>query len=99
MTNKAGKRTARRWHLLNGMVDAGWLSEMRGSDAKVWLTLYRHADLRGFVTLSEAELARQCGIDQRTARRGIARLQEAGLVTTIRQGLPATGASVRRLIL
>jgi hypothetical protein len=64
--------------------------------ALVWAVLYRHAT-DGFVTRSNALLAKGLGVSDKTIRRAITALRKAGLLHVVQQGGMHVGASTYRL--
>ena len=65
-------------------------------EALVWAVLYRHAT-DGVVTRSNALLARDVGVSDKTVRRAITALRRAKLLHVVQQGGMHVGASTYRL--
>jgi hypothetical protein len=85
-----------RFGVLNAFVDVSMRKLNRGEIA-VWLVLFR--DTRdGIAQTSQADIARRCGISDRTVRRAIERLVKHGLLTLAYQGGPNRGASKYRVL-
>ena len=71
------------------------MSELSRAEIAVWLILYR--DSRdGKAKTSQADIARRAGINVRTARRAIERLQRRGLLSIVRRGGLRQGPSTYR---
>ncbi len=64
--------------------------------AVIWAVLYRHA-VAGVVTRSNALLARDVGVSDKTIRRAVTALRRAGLLHVVQQGGMHVGASTYRL--
>lgn len=95
---KRGGAVRRRFALLNAVADTA-LPLLKGrADFAAWLLLYRHAGPDGTVTASVADLARRAGCCESAMRRGLKRLQSAGLVERLKRGTLAGGPSVWRLL-
>ena len=96
-SGKDGRReTAGRFQALNAFIDftMGGLSR---SESAVWLILYR--DSRGGTARTgQADIARRAGINVRTVRRAIRRLERRGLLQVAYQGGLNRGASAYRVI-
>lgn len=89
------KRTrSERFAVLNAFVDVT-LAGLSGTEAKVWLILYRDLKLTtGTARTGQADLARRCGVDPRTVRRALAVLERNGLIVVRRRGRLNAGPSV-----
>jgi DNA-binding transcriptional regulator YhcF (GntR family) len=89
---EATKRKMRGW---NAFVD--WLVPgLPAVQSLVWAVLYRHAT-DGVVTRSNALLAKDVNVSDKTVRRAITGLRKAGLLQVVRQGGMHVGASTYRL--
>lgn len=92
----AGRQAGDRFATLNAFIDftAGTLNR---ADLLVWLTLYR--DTRdGTAATSQADIARRCGLSDRTVRRALDRLENAGLVKVVFRGGLRRGCSRYRVL-
>jgi hypothetical protein len=89
---KAGGRFA----ALNAFIDAT-LRGLPRADVAVWLVLYRDTKADGLARTSQADMARRAGIDGRSVRRALRRLERAGLVTVVRRGGLRQGPSNYRI--
>jgi hypothetical protein len=89
-------KAASRFIVLNSFVDctAGGLPR---SELLVWLVLYR--DTRnGVAETSQVDIARRCGISDRTVRRAIGRLERRKLVKVVFRGGLDRGPSKYRVL-
>ncbi len=96
-----GKRRGvvrRRFALLNAVADTALPRLKSRTDYAAWLLLYRFAKPDGTATASVADLARRAGCCESAMRRGLKRLQSAGLVERLKRGTLAGGPSVWRLL-
>ena len=94
--SKPTKRTADRFRVLNAFVDCT-AAELNRSEILVWFVLYR--DTRdGIACTSQADIARRAGIDDRTVRRAIRRLEREMLLKTVYRGGLNRGASKYRVL-
>lgn len=85
-----------RFMVLNAFVDFT-LRTLRRNEIAVWLVLYR--DTRnGTATVSQKSIADRCGLSDRTVRRCISRLVDAGLLVVVHRGGKMAGASTYRAI-
>jgi hypothetical protein len=98
---KGGKRAGavkRRFGLLNAVTDSALPQIPTRAALAAWLILFRHAKPDGIVTASVADLARRAGCNVATLKRGLAKLQAAGLLERVKRGTLAGGPSVWRLL-
>lgn len=95
---RGGGAVKRRFGLLNAVADSALPQIPTRAALAAWLLLFRHAKPDGTVVAGVADLARRAGCDVATTKRGLQRLQEAGLVERIKRGSVAGGASVWRLL-
>ena len=88
----------RRWQTFNAFCDldkkAGGL---RPSDTALWCVLFRHADRRGVVTLSQNRMALYTGLSARGVRYALQRLIERGLLERLKRGGPNSGLAAFRM--
>jgi hypothetical protein len=95
-----GKRNRRgrgdRFGVLNAFVDFT-MKELSRSEALVWLVLFRDTKRDGLARTSQADLARRAGMNDRTVRRAIDRLQERGLLDVVQRGGLRRGPSSYRV--
>ena len=87
---KAGKPKQKpssrgRFQCINAFLDVTMANLDRAALA-VWLLLWRDTKPDGLARTSQADLAWRAGCDPRTVRRALDSLQQAGLVTVVRQG-------------
>lgn len=87
--------TKRKIHGWNRFVDS-LVGRLKPIPALVWATLYRHAT-DGLVTRSNALLARDVGVSDKTIRRAIGTLRSHQLLQVVRQGGMHIGPSTYRL--
>jgi DNA-binding MarR family transcriptional regulator len=77
--------------MLNNFCDVT-LRELSRNEIAVWLNLFR--DTRdGIACSSQMELARRCGVSDRTVRRKIKSLEHKGLLQIPYRGLQGKGMS------
>lgn len=89
-------RRGERFATLNAFTDFA-LENLTGSEAKVWLILFRDTKKSGTARTGQADIARRAGIDVRTVRRTLAKLEANGLVKVVRRGKLNGGPSVYRV--
>ncbi len=89
---EATKRKIRGWNAFVDLLVPG----LPPVQALVWAVLYRHAT-DGVVTRSNALLANDLRVSDKTIRRAITALRKAGLLHVVQQGGMHVGASTYRL--
>jgi hypothetical protein len=89
-------RNRGRWQALNHFADCTMAPLSRGEIA-VWLILYRDTKPNGLARVSQADLARRAGADDRTVRRALRRLTKAKLLSVVRRGGLRRGPSTYRV--
>ncbi len=89
---EATKRKIQGWNCFVDLVVGG----LQPVPALVWAVLYRHAT-DGVVIRSNALLARDLDVSDKTIRRAIAKLRQEGLLKVVRQGGMHVGPSTYRL--
>lgn len=85
-----------RFAVLNTFTDFT-LCGLTGAEVKVWLILFRDTKKTGTARTGQADIARRAGIDVRTVRRTLAKLERAGLLKVVRRGKLNGGPSVYRV--
>lgn len=85
-----------RFAVLNGFVDVS-MRTVTTTDAAVWFVLYRETKPNGVAKVSQKQIADAVGVNERTVRRAIERLQGVGLLVVIRRGGIGRGASCYRV--
>ena len=96
---KGNRRQSRggRFSLLNTFVDYCQAS-LSAAEVKVWLALFRDTKVAtGTACTGQADLGRRAGVDPRTVRRALVRLESKGLLEVVRRGRLRKGASVYRV--
>lgn len=98
-SNEAAPRlngeTGERFKVLNRFVDFT-LKDLTRSETTVWLVLYR--DTReGEARASQADIARRAGLDPRSVRRAMSKLERRNLLTVVRRGGLNQGPSTYRV--
>jgi hypothetical protein len=89
-------RRGERFAVLNTFADFA-LAGLTGAEVKVWLILFRDTKKTGTARTGQSDIARRAGIDVRTVRRTLAKLERAGLVKVVRRGKLNGGPSVYRV--
>jgi hypothetical protein len=89
-------RRGERFAVLNTFTDFS-LAGLTGAEAKVWLILFRDTKATGTARTGQADIARRAGIDPRTVRRVLVKLEAKGLVQVVRRGRLNAGPSVYRV--
>ncbi len=89
---KAKAKTGERFATLNAFVDFS-LASLSGSEAAVWLILYRDTK-NGTARTSFDDLARRAGCNRRNVTRAMKRLEAKGLVKVAYRGGFRRGMSV-----
>lgn len=85
-----------RFAVLNGFVDCS-MAGLSKAELATWLILYR--DTRnGTARTSQADIARRAGLDVRTVRRAIRKLEAAGLLVVVFKGGLNSGPSRYRVL-
>jgi hypothetical protein len=91
-----GKLKGERFRTINAFVDFT-LAALDRAEIAVWLILWRDTKKDGQAQTSQADLARRAGTNQRTVRRALKSLRQAGLLTVVYQGGLNRGLSVYRV--
>jgi len=91
---KAGR--GERFAVLNAFTDFA-LADLTGAEAKVWLILFRDTQRTGTARTGQTDIARRAGIDERTVRRVLVKLEEKGMIRIVRRGKLNVGPSVYRV--
>lgn len=63
----------------------------------LWLTLWRHADPKGFASVPGSRLMRSARMSRSSLTRAIRELKDAGLLMVIEEGQPGGTAAVYRI--
>jgi DNA-binding MarR family transcriptional regulator len=93
-----GKSTAgERFKVLNAFADFT-LAGLDRAEIAVWLVLWRDTKPDGLARTSQADLARRAGVTDRTVRRAITSLLDAGLLRVVHRGGLRRGVSVYRVL-
>lgn len=92
----APPRRGERFAVLNTFTDFT-LCGLTGAEVKVWLILFRDTKTTGTARTGQADIGRRAGIDVRTVRRTLAKLEAVGLVKVLRRGKLNGGPSVYRV--
>ena len=88
----------RRWQTFNAFCDLDKKAAgLRPSDAALWCVLFRHADRRGVVTLSQNRMALYTGLSVRGVRYALQRLVEHDCLEHLKQGGPNAGLAVYKV--
>lgn len=90
------EKTRARFATLNEFVDRT-MQSVSGAGLKVWLILYRDTKPDGLARTAQTDMARRAGIDERTVRRQLQKLVEAGLVEVVHRGGLSRGPSTYRV--
>jgi hypothetical protein len=90
------RRTAERFATLNAFVDFS-MATLKPSERAAWLVLWRDTKPNGVARTSGRDLARRCGICERSARYAIAALERRGLLRIVRRGGLRSGPSSYRV--
>lgn len=80
-----------RFEPLNALVHGGWLGELPGGEAKVWLVLYTLAGPDRRARIGGAALGRKAGVNRTNALRYAAELARRGLVRVVERGHSGRG--------
>lgn len=80
-----------RFAPLNAIVHGGWLDEISGGEAKVWLVLYALAGPDRRARIGGAALGRKAGVNRTNALRYAAELARRGLVRVVERGHSGRG--------
>lgn len=97
--SRTGKKqqARRRFHDFNGFVDVS-LAHLTRSAVAVWLVLFRDARAEtGLARTGQADIARRAGISERSVRKALTELIDAGLVKVVVQGRLGTGPSLYKI--
>ena len=89
--------TTNRFFELNSFVDVT-LRDLGGTEAKVWMILWRDTKSNGKVATSQTDLAKRAGVSVRSIYTALKTLESKRLLTQIRKGRIGTGASVYRVL-
>ena len=86
-----------RFAALNAFADYA-LADLTGSEAKVWLILFRDAKAAtGTARTGQADIARRAGLSRRGVQIALDKLTAKGLVRVVRRGRLRAGPSVYRV--
>ncbi len=92
--NKRGNINRLRWRLFNLMCDEH-IPDIGPAGFALWAVLFRHAGKDGRARVSQGRLTGQTGLSIPTIKKHMRRLQDAGLVTVERRGVPGRLAVYR----
>lgn len=88
----------RRWQTFNAFCGLDKKAAgLRPGDVALWCVLFRHADRRGVVTLSQNRMALYTGLSVRGVRYALQRLVEYGCLEHLKQGGPNAGLAVYKV--
>lgn len=88
----------RRWQTFNAFCDLDKKAAgLRPSDTALWCVLFRHADRRGVVSLSQNRMVLYTGLSERGVRYALQRLIERGLLERLKRGGPNSGLAAFRM--
>jgi len=88
----------RRWQTFNAFCDLDKKAAgLRPCDVALWGVMFRHADRRGVVTLSQNRMALYTGLSVRGVRYALQRLVEHGCLEHLKQGGPNAGLAVYKV--
>jgi hypothetical protein len=93
---KGKGKSGNRFHVINTFADHT-LAGLRRAEVAVWVLLWRDTRPDGLARTAQTDLARRAGVNGRTVKRAIQRLQRAGLVTVVRRGGLFRGPSTYRV--
>ncbi len=80
------------------IADAFHDRDLTGSEAKVWLILFRDTKAAtGTARTGQADIARRAGLSARGVRKALDKLQAKGLVKIVHRGRLNAGPSVYRI--
>jgi hypothetical protein len=86
-----------RFTMLNAFVDYG-MAGLTRAETKVWLLLFRDTKAAtGIARTGQTDLARRAGLEPRTVRRALVRLEAKGMVHVVRRGRLNAGPSAYRV--
>jgi hypothetical protein len=91
------RRSVERFATLNAFVDFS-MAPLKPSERAAWLVLWRDTKPDGIARTSGRDLARRCGICERSARYAIKSLERRGLLRIVRRGGLRAGPSSYRVI-
>jgi hypothetical protein len=80
-----------RFEPLNALVHGGWLAELPGGEARVWIVLYALAGPDRRTRIGGAALGRKAGVNRTNALRHAAELARRGLVRVVERGHSGRG--------
>ena len=97
-TKKPGKRRGRseRFATINAFVDMG-MAGLTGAEVKVWTILFRDTKDTGTARTGQADMARRAGMNVRTVRRALDRLEAKEFIRVVHRGRLNAGPSVYRV--
>lgn len=88
----------RRWQTFNAFCDLDKkAARLRPSDAALWYVMFRHADRRGVVSLSQNRMVLYTGLSLRGVRYSLQRLIDNGLLERLKRGGPNSGLAAFRM--
>ena len=96
LTGKKKVGRSERFAVLNAFTDFS-MAKLTGAEAKVWLILFRDTKGTGTARTGQADIARRAGIDERTVRRALVKLERKGLVQVVKRGKLNVGPSTYRV--
>ena len=85
------QRGGARFAPMNAIVHGGWLNEIPGGEAKVWLVLYALAGPDRRARIGGTALGRKAGVNRTNALRNAAELARRGLVRVVERGHSGRG--------
>ncbi|WP_168566919.1 helix-turn-helix domain-containing protein [Crateriforma spongiae] len=94
--NQPKRQTVDRFRVFNAFIDFT-LRELSRTESAVWLVLYRDTKPDGIAKTSQADIAKRCGMSDRTVRRVIRRLEQLGLLLVVHRGGLQQGATAYRV--
>src|SRR5262249_20227335 len=94
-TSAKGK-TGNRFQIVNAFADHT-LAGLSRAELAVWVLLWRDTRPDGLARTAQTDLARRAGVNDRTVKRAVRSLQQAGLVTVVHRGSLFRGPSTYRV--
>lgn len=85
-----------RWAMFNSFVDEG-VRHLTTGAVTVWIILYRSADGKGLVRMSQEGIAERAGLSVRHVKRMLTNLHRQGYVTELSRGTRNSGPSRYRI--
>lgn len=95
-TKPKSRTRSERFATLNAFVDMGMV-DLTGTEAKVWLVLFRDTKGDGTARTAQADIARRAGLSVRGVKLALRKLQTKGMVQVIQRGRLNSGPSTYRL--